>query len=118
DEQRAPLCLPSVQRTRYLETLYNLRLTDRRDSGTTQRVRLDRAQIEAAVAVLEREEDSSLAAIRKAVGAAKDQRFTVELGEKPRKSLPGNRTAVHMRELLGERWDALPEAGQDELVEA
>lgn len=118
-EDRAPRALPSVQRLRYWETLLNLRLKDKGAPSEDMGHPMTADQFAKAAALLERDAKPPLAAIRKAVGAGRNERFTVELkAEKPRKDMPGNNTACRLRDILGAGWDALSEEGQEEIVEA
>lgn len=118
-EDRAPRALPSVQRLRYWETLLNLRLKDKGAPPEDMGRPMTADQLAKAAALLERDAKPSLAAVRKTVGAGRNERFTVELkAEKPRKDMPGNNTACRLRDILGAGWDALSEEGQEEIVEA
>jgi len=113
-EERAPLALPSSQRFRMYQEVYNLRtLCDglEKDDGLTQ---LQRNQL---IEVLEKKPKLTFNEIKSMFGLGKNTKFNLE-ELKDREALKGNSTSVILSraEFFGERWFQFDEAQQEEIV--
>jgi len=112
NKRRAPLADRLSQRFRMLQKVNDLEV---RRTDTGEVFRLTEDQRAAAVRRLS-EGDATFAQLRKAaLPKMRNIRFNFETeGEK---KLPGLRTDAKLREVFGERWDALSERDRDAVVE-
>ena len=113
EEERARLALPSVQRFRMLQEVNNLRIT-----GTDLLERaLTMAERDVVVGALEVHPKRTFTQIRRLLGLPEDYGFNLE--DEKRQELKGNSTSTALRkqDLLGDTWDELAPARQDEIVE-
>ena len=110
--KRAPQALLISQRFRYLITVNNLKVMD--DTVPTGRELIDEER-DALIIALENEGDQTFAKIRKLLGLSRFTKFNLELGGEKR--IPGNRTALKLKEVFGaERWNALTEGDKNAII--
>ena len=106
---RAPWALLSAQRFRLLQKVNDLRFAP--DEWSTQELTPEqRAKV---AALLEDSSELSFSAMRKHLMVK--TKFNLERGGEKR--LKGNTTNAALRKILGEKWDAMPRADKDRLIE-
>jgi len=108
--KRAPWGLIEAQRLRLLQRVNDLMI----QSGTEKPRALTADERSLLLEHLETRGDLSFAQARRLLGLGKS-RFNLEEGGEKR--LVGNRTAARLREVFGDRWDALPTSQQALIVE-
>lgn len=113
EEERALLALPSTQRFRIYQEVNHLRILypDLREE------RLDLAQRDQIVALLEASQKVTFTRIRKALGLSSECQFNLE--DAKRQELKGNATAVVLgrKDVFGPQWAGFDAALQDEIVQ-
>lgn len=108
--KRAPWGLIDAQRLRLLQKVNDLEIL----SGIERPRGLTADERNKLLGHLEARGDLSFAQARKLLGLTKS-RFNLEGGGEKR--LVGNRTSARLRELFGDRWDAMPTSQQAMVVE-
>ena len=110
DRRRAPWALPAAQRFRMLQKVNDLEI----EYPDFRRRPLEPAERAALLDMLEQEGTLKFTAVRKRL-KLKGTTFNLERGGEPK--IPGNTTVAKLRRVLGDRWDAYPEADRAALVE-
>ena len=130
--RRAPAACLEAQRFRYWQKINDLDYTDpfgemfdlappRPEEVSAERLAQSADERRRLAAAFEEHAELSFAGIRRALGlkkpkgADRDYEFNLQRGGE--KKLVGNRTAAAMRKVLAQRWDDMPEADRERLVD-
>ncbi len=110
--KRAPIALLISQRFRYLQKVNDLEWYD--DTGGH---RLDKKQRESLIAELEKSGSLSLSKIKTTIGLKAKSKVEFNLERGGEAKLLGNTIAARLRDVFGEKWDSMPDAEKDRIVE-
>ncbi len=110
NERRVPLAHPAAQRIRMVQAVNNLAI--RPPLGLDEPLAPE--QRETLIQALESDGDLTMAKARQLIGVKGKVRFNLEAGGEER--LVGDRTAQHMRNAIGNRWDRLSSGEQEKLA--
>ncbi|MBU1073463.1 type II CRISPR RNA-guided endonuclease Cas9, partial [bacterium] len=110
DRHRAPWCCLDAQRFRFLQRVNDLEIYM---EGEIPRP-LTQDEREAVIALLESKASATFRQIAKVIGQRKAH-FNLEHGGE--KSLPGNKTASHMRKVFGDRWNHFSHGEQSAIID-
>jgi len=113
DKERTFKAMPCSQKIRILQEVYNMDYID----ALGKAFPIGNAQTDMLIALLDKKEKLSFAAMKKELGLDESCTFNLERGG--REYLQGNITAVKLRNKnrFGELWDSLSLAEQDRIVE-